>query len=136
MYSKVVVGGTFDGLHEGHRRVLEAAFANGKSVIIGLTSDDFARRFRTRNVAAYVKRKAALEEYVDSFDKPYDIVQISDSYGIATLDDALDCMVVSEETLLRGQEINTIRFKKRLKRLVLIVVPLELDDEGVPISSR
>lgn len=135
MFKRIVVGGTFDGLHEGHKSVLDAAFDNGDSVIIGLTSDGFARRFRTRKVRPYGQRKSMLEDYLSKHGKPFDVVEISDSYGIATIDADIDCIVVSEETLLRGQEINTIRFKKGLPRLKLIVVPLVLDGNGEPISS-
>jgi cytidyltransferase-like protein len=135
MFKRIVVGGTFDGLHEGHRSVLDAAFENGESVVIGLTSDEFARRFRTRRVRPFTERKTMLESYVGGHGKPFDVVEISDSYGIATIDADIDCIVVSEETLLRGQEINVIRFKKGLPRLALIVVPLVLDEGGEPISS-
>jgi pantetheine-phosphate adenylyltransferase len=135
MFAKIVVGGTFDRLHEGHKNVLRAAFENGVSVVIGLTSDDFARRFRTREVSGYADRKKTLEAYVKQFKKPYKVFDISDSYGIATIDPEIDCIVVSEETLLRAEEINTIRFKKKLPKLTIIVVPLVLDETGRPLSS-
>lgn len=135
MFRRIVVGGTFDGLHEGHMSVLCAAFENAESVVIGLTSDEFARRFRTRHVRGFADRKNALSEYVGGFGKPFDVVEISDSYGIATIDSDIDCIVVSEETMLRAQEINTIRFKKGLPRLTMVVVPLVLDGNGRPLSS-
>lgn len=136
MFSKTVVGGTFGGLHEGHRKVLAAAFGNAESVVIGLTSDEFAERFRTREVRGFEERKRKLSEYAEGFGKPFEVVEIRDSYGIATIDPGLDCIVVSEETLLRAQEINAIRFKKGLPRLNIIVVPLVLDGRGRPVSSN
>ncbi|MBU0763041.1 MAG: pantetheine-phosphate adenylyltransferase [Candidatus Altiarchaeota archaeon] len=135
MFKRIVVGGTFEGLHDGHKLVLKTAFENAKSVVIGLTSDDFAERFRTRKVSVYTNRKNALGEFVKAFDTPYEVVEINDSYGVATIDKDMDCIVVSEETLLRAEEINTIRFKKGLPKLTVIVVPLVLDSEGVPLSS-
>ena len=135
MFAKIVVGGTFDGLHAGHESVLKTAFENAESVVVGLTSDEFAQRFRTRGVRPYMQRKSALESHIRGFSKPYDIQEISDNYGVATIDPKIDGIVVSEETLLRAEEINTIRFKKRLPKLTIIVVPLVLDSEGTPISS-
>jgi pantetheine-phosphate adenylyltransferase len=135
MFSKIVVGGTFDGLHEGHRNVLKAAFENASSVVIGLTSDEFALRFRTRDVSPYLERRKELEAFAKRFRKEYAIFEISDSYGIATIDPEIDCIVVSEETLLRAEEINTIRYKKKLPKLTIIVVPLVLGKDGKPISS-
>jgi pantetheine-phosphate adenylyltransferase len=135
MFGKIVVGGTFDGLHKGHESLLSAAFDNGRSVVIGLTSDAFADRFRTRKVRPYAERRAVLEALAARFGKPHSIVEISDSYGVATIDPEIDCIVVSEETLLRAEEINTIRFKKKLPKLTIIVVPLVLDKKGQPLSS-
>jgi pantetheine-phosphate adenylyltransferase len=135
MFVKVVVGGTFDGLHEGHHSLLRTAFENGESVVIGLTSDDFAGRFRARKVASFKERKKGLEMFISGFSKPYSIQEIGDSYGMATIDPRMDCIVVSEETLLRAEEINTIRFKKKLPKLVIIVVPLVLGADGRPLSS-
>ena len=136
MLSKIVVGGTFDGLHEGHKSILKTAFENGDSVAIGLTSDDFAGRFRVRKVNPYTDRKKTLETFVKKFDKQYKVFEINDSYGIATIDAGIDCIVVSEETLLRAEEINTIRFKKKLPKLTIIVVPLVLGRDGNPLSSK
>lgn len=136
MFAKVVLGGTFDVLHSGHHRLLDISFNVAESVVIGLTSDEFAKRFRVESTPSYEKRKKKLEDYSSLLGKPYKIVEINDSYGVATLDQDIDCIVVSEETLLRAEEINTIRYKKNLPKLVIIVVPLVLADDGKPISSE
>ncbi|MFH1404449.1 MAG: pantetheine-phosphate adenylyltransferase [Candidatus Altiarchaeota archaeon] len=135
MFRKIVIGGTFNGLHEGHKRLIETGFENAESAVIGLTSDEFANRFRAEEVRPFESRMRELEEYVGGLGKPYSIVEINDSYGVATIDPEVDSIVVSEETLLRAEEINTIRFKKKLHRLVMIVVPLVLDEKGIPVSS-
>ncbi|HDH41843.1 MAG TPA: phosphopantetheine adenylyltransferase [Candidatus Altiarchaeales archaeon] len=135
MFRKVVIGGTFNMIHKGHRRILKTGLQLAKSAIIGLTSDDFASRFRVEKVIPYEKRRENLEKFLRSIGKPYEIVEIMDSYGIATVDPEIDCIVVSEETLLRAEEINAIRFKKGLEKLTIVVVPILLAEDGKPISA-
>ncbi len=43
-YHKVALGGTFDHFHIGHEALITKAFEIGECVVIGVTSDDFARR--------------------------------------------------------------------------------------------
>lgn len=136
MFDKVAVGGTFNVLHKGHKTVLTTAFMIGKHVGIGLSSDEFANRFRATPSSRYDDRKKNLIEFVKNFDKEYEIIEINDSYGIATTDPEIDCIVVSEETLLRAEEINAIRFKKGLDKLTIVVVPIMLAGDGKPISGE
>ena len=48
----VVLGGTFDPVHDGHRALFERAFDLG-DLTVGLTSDDLAPR--TRDEDRYVR---------------------------------------------------------------------------------
>jgi len=136
MFKRVVVGGTFDGLHLGHTKLLETAFACAETIVVAVTSDKFAKAFRTGVTPSFESRREKLEEYLKDLSKPYEIITIDDSYGVATTDAEADCIVVSEETLLRAQEINAIRFKKGLSKLNIIVVPLVLAADGRPLSSE
>ena len=135
MFKRAVIGGTFDTMHKGHKKIIDIGFTISKSVAIGLTSDSFANRFRISRVLSYSKREKTLREYLKRFKKPFKIIKINDAYGFVTTGPDFDCIVVSEETLLRAEEINTIRFKKGLKKLNIIVVPLELAEDGKPVSS-
>ncbi len=47
-YPHLFLAGTFDGLHAGHRAILTRAFAEGKRVTIGLTTDAFVRAYKPR----------------------------------------------------------------------------------------
>ena len=137
LFNKVAIGGTFNVLHKGHKALLTTAFMIGKSVDIGLASDEFANRFRATQTRRYEDRKQKLIDFIEKFEnKKYEIIKIHDSYGIATTDPGIDCIVVCEETLLRAEEINAIRFKKGLNKLVIVVVPIMLADDGKPISGE
>ncbi|PKP54404.1 MAG: phosphopantetheine adenylyltransferase [Candidatus Altiarchaeales archaeon HGW-Altiarchaeales-3] len=136
MFNKVVLGGTFNILHRGHKEILNVAFKIGRSVAIGLTADEFANRFRPVEISKYEERKENLTKFIENFNKEYAIIEIHDSYGIATIDPEIDCIVVSEETLLRAEEINAIRFKKGLSKLTMVVVPILLGSDGKAISGE
>jgi pantetheine-phosphate adenylyltransferase len=136
MFKKAVIGGTFDRLHIGHKKILKTAFDIAESIVIGLTSDEFANRFRSSETLPYDSRKKAVEEYVKGLNRGYKIVKIDDSYGVATIDSEIDCIVVSEETLLRAEEINAIRLKKNMPKLNIVVIPILLASDGSPISSE
>jgi cytidyltransferase-like protein len=136
MFNKAVLGGTFDRFHIGHRKIITSAFDIADSVVIGLTSDEFANRFRSFKALAYDRRRKVVDEFAKNLGKPYKIIEINDSYGVATLDPDIDCIVVSEETLLRAEEINAIRSKKGIAKISILVIPIISASDGVPVSSE
>jgi len=100
---------------------------------LGLTSDEFV--FGFDKVIKYEKRKKNLEKFIEKMGiKNFEILKIDDVYGIATIKECIDTIVVSEETLARAQEINAIRFKKGLERLIIVMVPLILKNDK-PLSA-
>lgn len=128
-FKKVVVGGTFDFLHKGHKALLSKAFEVGEHVIIGLTSE------KMKNQASpFEKRKEKLEAFIKNKGE-YEIIEIFDPYSIAIDMEELEAIVVSKETKARAKEINEIRKKKGLKPLKIIEIPMVLAYDGKPISS-
>lgn len=135
-FKKTICGGTFDNFHKGHERLLSVAFDLSDSVTIGISSDQFAQRFRTGEVETYKMRSDVITHFCDQFNKGYKTLEINDFYGPSTTDPELDAIVVSEETSLRAKEINAVRMKKGLKKLVVVEVPFINAEDGVPISSE
>src|SRR6056297_2052255 len=110
--AKVVVGGTFECLHDGHRKLLKKAFelANGDIIDIGLTSNEMANQ-RERHIPDYSAREEKLRIYLNTISskkQPFSIIQLDDPYG-KTLDEDYDTIVVSPETYPVALEINKIR---------------------------
>lgn len=133
MFNKAAMGGTFDNFHRGHEALIDAILKVASKGVIGVTSDEFARKFRPHDVEPYKMRADAVKKYCAGGN--VEIVRIDDQYGPATTDRTIDCIAVSEETFGTAQNINCIRFKKGLERLVIVVVPLVLADNKRPISS-
>lgn len=134
---RVVLGGTFDLLHDGHEALLGAAFdGSPASVLIGLTSDRMAREARPK-VNAYAVRERNLRRFlaVQRWRKT-SIKPIDDAYGPADDIGELDVLVVSAERASVAAALNEARRSKGLRTLEVRVVPMVLAEDGLPIASR
>jgi pantetheine-phosphate adenylyltransferase len=131
---KVVVGGTFDILHQGHKVLLRKAFGLGK-VIIGLTSDKMAKKFKRRKIKSFKQRKKELEEFIKkNFSKKAKIIKIEDKFG-PTLKKDFDYIVVSPATYKTAVLINKERQKRKKKPIKIVKIKFVLDKEGKPLSA-
>ncbi|QLG48619.1 phosphopantetheine adenylyltransferase [Natrinema halophilum] len=135
----VALGGTFDPVHDGHRRLFERAFELG-DVTVGLTSDELAPKTRAveRRVRSYDERKRNLETELDAiaaeYDREFQVRKLEKPTGIAT-EPQFDYLVVSPETQEGGRRINEIRTERGHDPLDVIVVPHLRADDGDIISS-
>ncbi|ARS88497.1 phosphopantetheine adenylyltransferase [Natrarchaeobaculum aegyptiacum] len=135
----VALGGTFDPVHDGHRKLFERAFELG-DVTVGLTSDDLAPKTRAveRHVRPFEERKRRLEEELESmadeFDREFEVRKLESPTGIAT-EPPFDYLIVSPETKGGGERINEIRTENGHDPLEIVVVPHLLADDGDIISS-
>ncbi len=127
---RVVIGGTFEYLHKGHRKLIDEAFRIGNYVIIGITADGFKKDV----VLSFEERKNAVERYVKKFRKRYRIVEINDIYG-PTLEEDFDVIIVSRETRENAEKINEERVKKGFKKMKIITISTVLAEDLLPINS-
>lgn len=132
------MGGTFDVLHRGHRRLLKRALLVGRRVLIGVTTDRFARTLhKPHRFDTYAKRKRDLARLlvrwgVSSRSK---IVPLDDRYGPTVRNSKIQALVVSRRTLGTAREINARRRGRGLKPLAIDPIDLILADDSRPISS-
>ncbi|MCL1811624.1 MAG: inosine/xanthosine triphosphatase [Methanomassiliicoccaceae archaeon] len=129
-----IVAGTFNILHEGHKRLIEKAFEVGDEVIVGITTDEMASGTREDLMPFYL-RKRELEAFLGDMDKPWTIAEISDIYGPREKVDAADIIVVSEETLRNAEEVNRERGFRGVRPLEVVIVPLIKAYNDEKISS-
>ncbi len=138
-FKKVVVGGTFDYLHDGHVVVLTKAFEVGERIIIGICSDEMQLLLRKDSAGVQLLdvRIPTLEKLLRSrgwFERA-EIKVISDAFGSAAEGAELEAIVVSPETRKRAEELNELRSSRGLKPLEIVEVPFVLAEDGKPISS-
>ena len=130
---KIIVGGTFDFLHAGHRTLLLEAFRLGE-VAIGLVSDGMAKNIKDREVGNYKDRKKELENWMEKEGKKARLIEINDKFG-PTLKEGFDYIVVSPETYDTAVFINQERKKIHRKPMEIVRIEFVLAQDGKPISS-
>ncbi|MEF8813010.1 MAG: phosphopantetheine adenylyltransferase [Halovenus sp.] len=136
---RVALGGTFDPVHDGHRKLFERAFELG-DVTVGLTSDDLAPKTRRedRGIRPYEARYDVLDEELQKFaeaaDRDYTIRKLKEPTGIA-VEPQFDVLIVSPETKTGGKRINEIRREKGYEPLDIEVVDHVYAEDGEKISS-
>jgi len=146
MYRAVVLGGTFDGLHKGHERILTRAFQEGERVTIGLTSDQFVKQLKAESGAqSFALRKEALSGWLK--EKGWlgraEIVPIDDAFGPTVPSSPpappppsnFDAIIVSTMTRDTADSMNRMRQNAGWRKLTVIEIPMVKATDGTPISS-
>lgn len=136
--NSIVLGGTFDLLHDGHKGLIDFAFRNGEKVCIGVCSDNFAfKKLGKDLIQKHKERKKALEAYLKSKGvlSRASIITLSNIYGNTLRDLSLDAILVTKDTLKGALKINDARERRNLIKLKIMVFPYVKASDGKAISS-
>ena len=125
VYSKVALGGTFDQLHNGHRKLLTlAAVSCTKELVVGITGDIMLQKKKNADqIASYEVRKQGVHHFLSAV-KPHltlDLCELSDPFGPTITDPFIEALVVSSETIPGAYKINALRVEKGYHPLVILV---------------
>ncbi|PWA85490.1 Cytidyltransferase-like domain-containing protein [Artemisia annua] len=139
-YGAVVLGGTFDRLHDGHRLFLKVAAELARDrVVVGILDGPMLSRKQFAHLIMPIEQRIkTVQDYIKSI-KPNLVVEvehITDPFGPSIVDKNLDAIVVSEETLPGGILVNQKRAEKGLSQLKVVVVNLVSEESsGDKLSS-
>jgi len=137
-FKTVIVGGTFDELHKGHKALLLKAFEVGNHVMIGLSTDELALKLKKNHkVASYENRLKELKNFLkdQGLLKKAKIVPLETPYGVTLSKGCAEAIIVSRETEPRAREINQKRKAKGLPSLKVIVIEMIEAENHKPIST-
>ena len=137
-FQTVAIGGTFDELHKGHRALLLKAFEVGNRVLIGLCTDDLAKKlWKPHKVATYEERLKELKNFLrkESILDRAEIMPLNDPYGVTLSRGCVEAIVVSRETEARAHEINEKREARGLPPLHVVVIEMVPAQNHVSIST-
>ncbi|KAK3909819.1 Bifunctional coenzyme A synthase [Frankliniella fusca] len=129
IFDNVVLGGTFDRLHTGHKILLsEAVLRCRRKMTVGVTDASMLKsKYLSELIEPCEDRMSHVLEFLQEVDPniEYNVVPISDPFGPTKDDPTFEVMiVVSEETLKGGLKINEVRAQKSLNPLAVHSVNL------------
>tara|TARA_B100001105_G_scaffold173217_1_gene139559 strand:+ start:311 stop:775 length:465 start_codon:yes stop_codon:yes gene_type:complete len=136
-FDLVAMGGTFDVVHSGHMALLDKAFSISSKVIIGLSSDQLAKKRGKNLTSDYPKRLSLLKSVVEKnfSNSSYEISKLENDFGPAVIEGSVKALVVSEETSGKGIRLNELRAERNLSSVRIVVVPMVLAKDGKAIST-
>lgn len=137
-FNLIGCGGTFDLLHKGHRDFLHFALSISNRVLIGLSTDKYSHERKEHIFEPYAIRKENLEKFLDEEDAGARVEIASlDSVYIPKLWDHLpiEAILVTKDSQKGAEEINRIRLEAGKPELQIVMVPIDLAEDGLPISS-
>jgi len=137
-YKHAVLGGTFDHLHAGHKRILDFAFHTADQITIGIVGNDqIDTKSFSNTLESFHLRKESVLAYIqqNDWEKRTTIIQLTDIFGPAADNPKYDAIVVTRETRKNAVKINDIRRQNNLKPLAIITIPLMKGKDNKVIRS-
>lgn len=121
----MILGGTFDHLHNGHKKLLSLAVSIcARRMVVGVTCDQMlVNKSNAELIEPLARRKQRVREYV-AFLKPQlalEVVTIEDPFGPSITIPEPAAIVVSTETVVGATKINTIRVERALPKVHIFV---------------
>ncbi len=137
-FKTVAVGGTFDEFHKGHEALLMKAFEIGHRVLIGLSSEEFAKKLnKPHTTASYTQRLEELKTFLNKYGllQRSEIIPLNDIYGVTLSKGCIEALIVSRETEPTAVKINKKRKEIGLPPLQIVVIDMVPSENHAPIST-
>ncbi len=130
----LIVGGSWDIFHSGHRYILSTAVQKSQHLDVGVTSDQMlTEKIGTEEHDSFEERADNIRNFLQALGKEdFQIIEINDIYGNAVEEG--ETLLVNPENRENAEKINEKRVDEGKEQLeVNIVAKLESEDSE-PIS--
>lgn len=120
----MALGGTFDRIHNGHKKLFTLAGCTADKIICGITSDSMLKgKAKASMIADCAKRMEGVRRFCSSIgmEEKFHIVEIDNPYGPTIDDPAIESIIVSSETISGAFKINVMRAEKGFAPLSILV---------------
>ncbi len=133
----IIIGGTFDHFHKGHKSLIDKAFECGEKITIGITSDEMVRnKILSRVIEPFHVRKTSVVNYLEEKGHLGRLIELNDMFGTTKTEKSIDAIVISKKTKANAVKINDWRQKNGFPEMIIIEIPQVLADDGGIISSE
>ncbi|CAJ0932697.1 unnamed protein product, partial [Mesorhabditis belari] len=137
-YKEVVLGGTFDRIHNGHKTLLSKAVLLGSQTLFcGVTDVEMIKKKTLWELISPVEdRINDVKEFVNDVSEGLscDLFPLDDPFGKSITVPSIEAIVVSEETRKGGEAVNSRRRDNKLSTLIVEQIDL-LKDEDLVLSE-
>lgn len=133
----LIVGGSWDHLHSGHRYILLTAYEKGKKIDVGISSDEMLReKLGEKPQHSFEERKNNVESFLKSLShEEFNTIELNGIYGNAVEEG--ETLLVTPETKENGRKVNLKRKELGHEGLELETVEkLEALDGNIISSTR
>jgi phosphopantetheine adenylyltransferase len=125
IYKKVALGGTFDQIHNGHKKLLVLAASICSDIItIGITGDVMLKTKKNAHlISSFSMRSESLQNFINLIkpNQKLNMVELADPFGPTITDSTIEAIVVSSETVPGALKINSLRLEKGMSPLAILV---------------
>lgn len=139
-----IVAGTFDRLHDGHKRLLKTALIesckSNRRLVVGIMNDEYAKN-KYQDVQPFKTRSMVVEEYLYGclIEEDIDILENFDYLFIITsLDDSDDDLGMTFTNVFVSKDVtyDLLKYREQRKeKYNIVVVPTVYDEDNEPMSS-
>jgi pantetheine-phosphate adenylyltransferase len=132
----LIVGGSWDIFHSGHRYIILSALDKGEKIDIGITSNEMIEeKLGQAPEDSFKERRQNIKDFLRSLSRFEDarLIEINDIYGNAVEEG--ESLLIAPESRNNAEKINTRREEQGREPINIEVVQKLKSVNGEPISS-